>query len=187
MTAVRTPLRAPARRSSAPAAAPRRTEGRPKLAVAPTPEALRPRRALWVVGVVALLVAVLVVMASQALLVQSQDRLDDLQRSMTEQEAIAERQQLQLAELQSPERVVAAATERLGMVPPTDVVHLRSDPTDDGAIAVAPAYPDPATTAADPAEAPGATADADAPSAGTSPSAAAEELAAGDRPAAAGG
>lgn len=141
-------------------------------------------RGLWVVAVAAVLVAVLVVMASQALLVQGQDRLDELQRSLTEQEAIAERQQLQLAELQSPERVVAAATEQLGMVPPSDVVHLRSDPSDDATIAVAPEYPDDAGPSVA-AEAPAATPDAST-DAGV-PVAASDELASGGTPADSGG
>lgn len=178
MTAVRTPPRTAARRTTAPAAVPRVTDERATLSVAVAPAATRPVRALWIVGVVAVLVAVLVVMASQALLVQGQDRLDELQRSLTEQETLAERQQLQLAELQSPERVVAAATDRLGMVAPTDVVHLRSDPRDDAAIAVAPEYP-----AADG----GVVADTEVPAVSSTPPAATNELAAGDAPAAAGG
>ena len=178
MTAVRTPLRTAARRTAATSASPRVAGERANLSVAAAPSATRPVRAFWVVAVLVVLVAVLVVMASQALLVQGQDRLDELQRALTEQEVIAERQQLQLAELQSPERVVAAATDRLGMVPPSDIVHLRSDPTDDASIAVAPEYP---------------VADGDAvaggaePLASSPPMATADELAAGDSPAAAGG
>ncbi len=184
MTAVRTPLRPAARRPAASASTPRSGAGRARLSVAVAPTATRGIRGLWVVAVMAVLVAVLVVMASQAFLVQGQDRLDELQRSLTEQEAIAERQQLQLAELQSPERVVAAATERLGMVPPSDIVHLRSDPSDDAAIAVAPEYPAEAEAligADTPVDTPDASADTSVPLAVS------DELAAGDPPVASGG
>lgn len=184
MTAVRTPLRPGASRSVAPASSPSTAGGRARLSVAALPTAARGMRGLWIVAVAGVLVAVLVVMASQALLVQGQDRLDELQRSLTEQEAVAERQQLQLAELQSPERVVAAATERLGMVPPGDIVHLRSDPSDDATIAVAPSYP------VEPEAPIGTEAPDDLPDASTATSdqvAVSDELAAGDSPAASGG
>lgn len=188
MTAVRTPSRTAVRRAPTTVPSQRRTADRPNLRVAAAPTATRQVRAFWVVGVVAVLVAVLVVMASQALLVQGQDRLDELQRSLTEQQSIAERQQLQLAELQSPERVVAAATDRLGMVPPTDVVHLRSDPADDASIAVAPQYP---VVDADVAGQRAAEVDpgdsSDAPAGADVPAAATDELAAGDTPAASDG
>lgn len=184
MTAVRTPLRPTARRPAPAVGAPRGGGERTRLTVAAAPPASRRIRLLWVVAVAAVLVAVLVVMASQALLVQGQDRLDELQRSLTEQETIAERQQLQLAELQSPQRVVAAATERLGMVPPSDIVHLRSDPSDDGTIAVAPEYP------VEPPSAAGAGAPVDTPEPSTDPGVpvtASDELASGDAPVAPGG
>jgi len=135
VTAVRTPVRTAARRTAVAPAPARRGASTTPLRVAPEAPASRRLMAVWVAAVVALLVAVLVVTASQALLVQGQDRLDELQGRIVEEEQRAERQQLQLAELQAPERVVAAATERLGMVAPDDVVHLRSDPADDATIA----------------------------------------------------
>lgn len=171
MTAVRTPTRTTPRRAIGATAAPRPAQRRPRLTVAEAPPAPQRWRALWIVGVLTFLVAVLVVMASQALLVQAQDRLDGLQQRLTEQEAIAERQQLQLAQLQSPERVVAAATERLGMVPPDDVVHLRSHPGDDAAITAPPVYPAPA----------------DEPVSPDTQTEATDEIAAGDPPAVTGG
>lgn len=141
MTAVRSSTRTSASRRPAPPVALRREPARRPVSVAPTLLATRRLRALWIAGVTTVLIAVLTVTASQAFVVQGQDRLDDLQRSLSEQRQVAERQQLQLAELQSPERVVAAATERLGMVAPADVVHLRSDFRDDEVIRAEPEYP----------------------------------------------
>lgn len=184
MTAVRTPLRSTALRRSAPVARPRRAGGPVPLTLATAPASTRQLRTVWVVGVIVVLAAVLVVMGSQALLVQGQDRLDELQRSLTEQQRIAERQQLQLAELQSPERVVAAATGRLGMVAPSDVVHLRSDPADDAAIAGA--SPTPAVDASE-VPAPEAGTGSDTEAGDVAPPSGSDELASGDLPAAAGG
>jgi cell division protein FtsL len=85
-------------------------------------------------SLIVLFVAVLLASASQALLVQSQDRLDDVQGEIYRQQAIAEQQRLQLAELQSPSRIVAVATERLGMVAPDEVVYLHNGADDDALI-----------------------------------------------------
>lgn len=140
MTAVRT---SPRRATLRPVVAPDvRTAASARLVEAPASTTGLPQlRLVWVLGVAAFLVAVLVVTASQALLVQGQDRLDELQGRISEEQRVAELQQLQLAELQAPGRIVSAATDRLGMVPPTDVVHLRSDPGDDEVIGVAPVLP----------------------------------------------
>lgn len=103
------------------------------------------------------LLATLVVVGisiSQALLVQSQARLDSVQAEISRQETIAEKQRLELAELQSPARIVAAATDRLGMVAPGEVVFLRHDTNDDALIARSSPQADPSDTGevTDPAE-----------------------------------
>lgn len=82
-------------------------------------------------GLLAFGIAFALVVA-QALLVQGQQRLDDLQTRTAE--ATREQQELRLrvAELESPARIVEAATVDLGMVPPAGVTYL----TPSGAVTV---------------------------------------------------
>lgn len=61
------------------------------------------------------------VVASQVFVAQNQDRLDRLNRTVTEQQARYDRLRYQVAELESPERVATAAQEKLGMVEPAKV------------------------------------------------------------------
>lgn len=58
------------------------------------------------------------------LITQSQFRLEQLEARATQEQARYERLRLRVAELESPARVVAAAQERLGMVPPPGVRYL---------------------------------------------------------------
>lgn len=145
MTAIGTPTRTGRTRLAAgvaPAVAParpRKRDNERKLTVAPVPSVRRSRDGVVLgLAVAVLFVAILLTSASQALLVQSQDRLDRVQGSIAEQRAVAEQQRLRLAEAQAPGRIVAEATERLGMVPPSEVVYLRSDAGDDARISRAP-------------------------------------------------
>lgn len=141
MTAVTSRTRTATRRSApvvSPRAVPPATQPGRRLTVARPPVATGRRRVAVVAALVVLLLAVLAVSASQALLVQSQDRLDDLQRQITVEQQVAERQRLELARLQAPTRIVGAATERLGMVAPSEIVYLRNEPSDDQVIAVEP-------------------------------------------------
>lgn len=62
--------------------------------------------------------------AAHVLLTQNQFQLQRVQRQAAEEQARYERLRAQVAELESPERVVAAAQERLGMVPPNSVKYL---------------------------------------------------------------
>ena len=57
-------------------------------------------------------------------LTQQQLRLDRLETRVAEQRARYDRQRLQVAGLESPERIVARAQERIGMVPAPEVVSL---------------------------------------------------------------
>lgn len=156
MTAVRTPQRRPNRGSSAPSRAPGgRSSTTPRLTIARVPVRRSGSRILLVAAGVVLLVAVLAISVSQALQVQTQDRLDELQGQILMQQQVAEAQRLELAELQSPLRIVDTATERLGMVPPDEIVYLRSDPDDDNLIAM------PRADAGDTPVPPGATPGAD--------------------------
>ena len=52
---------------------------------------------------------------------QNQDRLDNLNRRLDKAQTRYEQLRYQVAELESPERVVAAAQDRLGMIEPAKV------------------------------------------------------------------
>ena len=62
--------------------------------------------------------------ASHVVLTQGQFRLQAIQQQAAEQEARYERLRLEVARLESPERIVAVAQQRLGMVPPPGVKYL---------------------------------------------------------------
>lgn len=61
------------------------------------------------------------VVASQVSVAQNQDRLDRLNQELTDQQARYDRLRYKVAELESPERVAAAAQNKLGMVEPPKV------------------------------------------------------------------
>jgi cell division protein FtsL len=112
-----------------PAPAPRPAPKRPPLRVVPdnyVPPRVRRRRArLFGVGVGVLVALGLFGIASlHVVLTQGQFRLDRLQSQADQQQARYEQLRLQVAELESPERIVAVAQERLGMVPPAAVTYL---------------------------------------------------------------
>lgn len=118
---------APARRP-APTPAPARKQ-RPPLRVV-TPEETRrvdrrKRARLRIAVAVFVIVGGLFgLVASHVVLTQGQFRLQQLEKKAAESQARYERLRLQVAELESPERIVAAAQERLGMVPPPGVKYL---------------------------------------------------------------
>ncbi len=73
-------------------------------------------------------------------LVQSQSTIDRVDQQITEASAATEDLRLELAELESPDRIRTFAREELGLVEPTDVIMLQ--PKDLDAFAAA-ALPDP--------------------------------------------
>ena len=62
--------------------------------------------------------------AFHVVLTQQQLRLDTLEQKVEQQRARYDRQRMQVATLESPERIVARAQERIGMVPPPEVTYL---------------------------------------------------------------
>lgn len=118
---------APARRPAhAPQPAPPK---RPPLRVVQPGEraagAQRRRTRLLIAGVVLVVaVGLFGAVVAHVVLTQNQFRLQRLQRQAAEQQARYERQRLMVAELESPARIVSAAQERLGMVPPPSVKYL---------------------------------------------------------------
>ena len=82
----------------------------------------------------------------QVLLSQGQLQLDHLQNRLTTEQNRNQRLRLEVAELASPARVVAAAQQRLGMVSPPGVTYLSPNgatngPPKSAPVATAPAPP----------------------------------------------
>jgi hypothetical protein len=118
-------------RSPIPTRRPRQLEaarvrgGRPTPAqrrTGPAPD--RPLRlALWTTAVLTV-GTIFGAAAFHVLLVQSQFRLDQLEQRAGVEQQRYEQLRLDVARLAAPERVVAAAQQRLGMVVPPDVAYL---------------------------------------------------------------
>ena len=89
----------------------------------PAARRARARLMAWLLlGVVA--AALFGLVASHVALTQGQFRLDALRKDAQVQQDRYERLRLQVAELESPGRIVAVAQERLGMVPPPGITYL---------------------------------------------------------------
>ncbi|HET7489091.1 MAG TPA: cell division protein FtsL [Acidimicrobiales bacterium] len=94
---------------------------------APTRAPLSHRARARVTAVLLLVVvgaALFGLVTSHVALTQGQFRLDEMRRQAGDEQDRYERLRLQVAELESPQRIVAAAQERLGMVPPPGVTYL---------------------------------------------------------------
>lgn len=98
------------------------------------PKVDRRRRARRVIGLTVLFViaALFGLVSSHVVLTQGQFRLEQLEAEAADEQARFERLRLQVAQLESPERIVAAAQERLGMVPPPGVKYLSPTGAVDG-------------------------------------------------------
>ena len=81
---------------------------------------------------IALFVAVFGVVVFQAFLVQGQARLDHLNGQIDTERQTSQQLELQLAQLDSPARIVTVA-RALGMIDAGDVVYLQPAASDDGA------------------------------------------------------
>ena len=108
------------------------------------------RRRSWQVGTVAgglLFLAMFVVVGAQALIVQQQSHIDDVNKRIAVAEAEAEQLKIDLAELQSPVRILREAQDRLGMVQAPSPVYLLPQADDDSRAAEVPPASPPATVA----------------------------------------
>lgn len=129
MTAV-LPDRATGRRSDGtPQARPKQADPRPVLTVVDprhrTPAQRRTRaRVMGVLVLIVVACALFGLVTSHVALTQAQFRLEDMQARAEAEQARYERLRLEVAELESPGRIVAAAQERLGMVPPPGITYL---------------------------------------------------------------
>jgi len=133
------PQRAPSRPPRTPRPAPAHRGVVARLRTTVTRPADRPARNL--VGTVLLgllFVAVFGIVVFQALLIQTQARLDDLDDQIVFQQERSDALRVELAQRQSPDRIVTAASERLGMIAPSEVLYLQNDPEDDAAAALEP-------------------------------------------------
>lgn len=123
---------------------------RPPLRVVEPPRRprLRPGRVGTIAGVL-LFAALFGLVAFQTVLIKAQAQIDTLGNKVAAQEERHRDLGLQLAELQSPERVIDAAKERLGMIEPGSVEFLRPSADDDARSAYDPdaGSSPPATTA----------------------------------------
>jgi cell division protein FtsL len=87
----------------------------------------RSSRLLGVIGSLALLtlfVSLFGMAAFHAVIVQGQNRIDELDKQVTTSRSQSQRLRLELAELTAPDRIVEEAKTRLGMVEPPSVVYL---------------------------------------------------------------
>jgi cell division protein FtsL len=114
------------------------------------------RRSGWRVGTIAglvLFLALFAIAGAQALIVQQQRHIDELSGQITDAQARAEDLEIELAELQSPQRITSEAASHLGMVPGPTPVYLQPREGDDARAAevppttVAPTTTTPPTTA----------------------------------------
>lgn len=81
-------------------------------------------RLLVAIGASVAALCVFGVVVFHVVLTQNQFRLDALQAQALERQADYDRLRLKVAELESPERIVADAQQRLGMVPAPKVIYL---------------------------------------------------------------
>ena len=88
------------------------------------PGSVRRTRVLFGAGVGVVVISLVGLVVSHVALAQGQFRLERLRSEAAVEQARYERLRLQVAELEAPSRVVAAAQERLGMVPPPGVTYL---------------------------------------------------------------
>lgn len=79
---------------------------------------------MWIAGVVTVVGVVFAVVIAHVALTQGQFRLAQLQAEADGSQAGYARLRLQVAELESPQRIVAAAQQHLGMVSPASVTYL---------------------------------------------------------------
>jgi cell division protein FtsL len=129
MTTARQAVRAAAPRTAPKAAPARKEAARPPLRVVRAAElsARGRRRRARLMGTAITLVVVgglFALAVFNVVLAQGQVRLNTIEDKANAQQDRYERLRLEVAQLESPERVVAAAQERLGMVPPATVHYL---------------------------------------------------------------
>lgn len=89
-------------------------------------------RALMIVAGIVTVVSIFALASFHAMLLSGQGRLDQLQREVAAERTEYESLRQQVAELESPGRIVEAAQNQLGMVPPEEVTWLVPTVTAEG-------------------------------------------------------
>jgi len=88
------------------------------------PLAGRGLRLLGTLSLITVVLALFGLAAINALIVEQQTTIDSLSGDVSAAQVSNERLRLELATLEAPQRIVAEATDRLGMVVPEDIVYL---------------------------------------------------------------
>lgn len=96
--------------------------------------------------VVLLFVCIFGLVVFQVFLVQTQSHLDDLGTRISHEENRTKALRLDTTDLESPDRIVADAKDRLGMIPPPEIAYLKPGAADDAAAAYDPVKEPPPTT-----------------------------------------
>jgi cell division protein FtsL len=113
------------RRTPAHAPAPRREQPRrPSLRVVDERNR-QPRYAMWtVIGVGGVFALFFALVLFHTVLLNNQRRLDQLDTQVRDEQASYQQLRLQVAQLQSPERILEVATAKLGLVPSNGTTYL---------------------------------------------------------------
>ncbi|HEY0397231.1 MAG TPA: hypothetical protein VGF00_02510 [Acidimicrobiia bacterium] len=115
-----------------------RVRGGPRRGPAPD----RPLRLALVASAVLTVGTIFGAAIFHVLLIQSEFRLDRINKEASKEEARYEKLRLDVAQLSAPERIVATAQQRLGMVVPPQVAYLMAPaPQDSGAPGAGPDDP----------------------------------------------
>lgn len=102
---------------------------------------------LGAIGLGGLVVILFAIVAFQAFIVGNQSQLDQLNQQISEAEKHNQQLRLEVAELESPERILGVAMNGLGMVQPDRVVYLPPIPSSQLAPSTDEWQPDPDTQA----------------------------------------
>jgi cell division protein FtsL len=108
------------------------------------------RRRSWQVGMLAgglLFTAMFLIVGAQTMIVQRQQHIDEVNDRIAAASEEAEQLKIDLAQLQSPERIMTEAKGRLGMVPAPPPVYLQPRLDDDSRAAEVPPASPPTTVA----------------------------------------
>jgi cell division protein FtsL len=100
-----------------------RVTPRPRLRIAARPTRRRVAGIAFISATVTL-AALFAAAVFQTILVQGQQRLDQLDRQVSQEQDQFDQLRAQVAQLESPERIVAVAQNRLGMVQPDRVTYI---------------------------------------------------------------
>ncbi len=103
---------------------------RPHLRVVGAAEGRARRSTRLLTGALVVLIAagLFAIVAVRVVLAQGQAEIDRLTESIEAQQAVRQDLRLQVAELEAPAQIVAAARQRLGMVTPPTVTYLTPPP-----------------------------------------------------------